>query len=273
MPLDIAGLVEHATAWLLCNNRLDLGHDIERLKPSIRQLAGLLPTLLPATDRAIAEERARRLVAAGVPQRLAAAIGGTPFLAAALEIVDLAERASQPLERAAHTYYETGAHFALGEMRAAARRLPSETAWQRQAVDTVVDELFTLQVEIASHALQVAAEAPNPLAAWAKERAAALASAEAIAAELRAGAAPDLAMLVVVVRQLHQALGLFQRMRWTRGKRIATPDLWRFERCTLSKAISRTRPGATSRTGPNRFTVLSRTHLSSRRNSSSVKPE
>jgi len=207
MLLDIAGLVEHATAWLLRNGRLDFGHDTEQLKPSIRQLAGLLPTLLPASDRAVAEERARRLVAAGVPQRLAAAIGGTPFLAAALEIADLAERVSQPLERAARTYYETGAHFALGEMRAAARRLPAETAWQRQAVDTVIDDLFTLQAEIASHALQVAVEAPDPLAAWAKERAAALAPAETIAAELRAGAAPDLAMLVVAGRQLHQALG------------------------------------------------------------------
>ena len=71
----------------------------------------------------------------------------------------------------------------------------------------MIDDLFTLQAEIASHALQVAAEAPDPLAAWAKERAAALAPAEAIAAELRAGAVPDLAMLVVAGRQLRQALG------------------------------------------------------------------
>ena len=207
MLLDIAGLVEHATAWLLRNQRLDLGHDIERLKPSIRELAGLLPTLLPASDRAIVEERARRLEAAGVPQRLATAIAGAPLLTAALEIADLAERAAQPLERAARTYYATGAHFALGEMRAAARRLPAETAWQRQAVDTVVDDLFTLQAEIALRALQGSTEAPDPLAAWEKNRAAALAPAEAIAAETRAGAVPDLAMLVVASRQLRQALG------------------------------------------------------------------
>jgi hypothetical protein len=36
----------------------------------------------------------------------------------------------------------------------------------------------------------------NPLSAWAKVREAALASAEAIAAELRSASAPDLAMLV-----------------------------------------------------------------------------
>ena len=207
MLLDIAGLVEHATAWLLLHNRLDLAHDIERLRPNIRELAGLLPAVLPATDRVIAEQRAARLVGEKVPQRLAAAIGGTPFLAAALEIADLMEGTLQPLDRAARTYYASGARFALGEMRSAVRRLPAETAWQRQAVETVTDELFTLQAEIAYSALHASLDAADPLAAWTKERATALAPAEAIAAELRAGATPDLAMLVVASRQLRQALG------------------------------------------------------------------
>jgi len=207
MLLDIAALVEHATAWLLRHERLDLGHDIEQLRPSIRELAGLLPTVLPETDRAIADERTRRLTRAKVPQRLAAAIGGTPFLAAALEIADLNERTLQPLERAARTYYAAGAHFALGEMRASARRLPAETAWQRQAIETVIDDLFALQSETALSALQGSMDGSDPLAAWTKQRAPALAPAEAVAAELRAGAAPDLAMLVVASRQLRQALG------------------------------------------------------------------
>ena len=53
MLLEIGGLVEHATAWLLRHDRLDLAHDIERLRPSIREVAGLLPRVLPASDRAI----------------------------------------------------------------------------------------------------------------------------------------------------------------------------------------------------------------------------
>jgi glutamate dehydrogenase len=206
MLLDITSLVEHAVTWLLRHDRLDLGHDIERLRPSIRELAGLLPTLLPASDRAVLDERGHRLMAANIPRRLAAVIGGTPFIAAALEIADLTERTLQPFDRVARTYYAAGAHFALGELRAAARRLPAETAWQRQAVDTVIDDLFTLQAEIAHSALQASLDAADPLAVWAQERASAVAPAEAIAAELRTGAAPDLAMLVVASRQLRQAL-------------------------------------------------------------------
>jgi glutamate dehydrogenase len=207
MLLDIAELVEHAAAWLQRGDRLGLGQEIARLGPSVRQLTATLLELLPAADRAALDARSQRLITAGVPQPLALAVAGTVFLAAATEIADLAERASQPLDRAARVYYGAGARFALDEMRAAARRLPAETAWQKQAVETVIDELFGLQAEIAFRVLQAAPGAPDPLTVWAKDRVPALAPAEAIAAELRAGAAPDLAMLVVATRQLHQALG------------------------------------------------------------------
>jgi hypothetical protein len=49
--------------------------------------------------------------------------------------------------------------------------------------------------------------ATGPLSGWAKVREVAFAPAEAIAAELRTASAPDLAMLVLAVCQLRQALG------------------------------------------------------------------
>jgi hypothetical protein len=47
----------------------------------------------------------------------------------------------------------------------------------------------------------------DPLSAWARVREGAFAPPEAIAAETRTAAAPDLAMLVVACCQLRQALG------------------------------------------------------------------
>jgi glutamate dehydrogenase len=211
MLLDIAGLVEHACAWLLHRGRLDLGGDIARLAPPVRQLVKSLPELLPAGDRAAVDAAAAALAASGVPASLAARIGGIGFLAAALEIADLSERGKQSLARAARVYYGAGARFALDEMRNAARRLPAETAWQKQAVETVVDDVFALQSELAARILDTA-EGPtengsDPVSAWAAERAVPLAPAEAMAAELRRTANPDLAILVVAARQLRQVLG------------------------------------------------------------------
>ena len=62
-----------------------------------------------------------------------------------------------------------------------------------------------------------------------------------------------------------------------RGKRMATPDLCRVERCRPSKATSNTKPNSrsarTERTGPKRSIVWSRTNLSINFSSSSVKPK
>jgi glutamate dehydrogenase len=93
-------------------------------------------------------------------------------------------------------------------MRAAARRLPTETQWQKLAVEATIDDLLTLQVDLVSRILAMAeAPSPDPLAPWSTAHAADLARAEALARELCASANPDLAMLVVAARQLRQMLG------------------------------------------------------------------
>ena len=209
MLLDIAGVVEHAAAWLLRANRLDLGRETARFAPAVRHLAEIIAELLPAGERALLDERTARLANAGVPLPLAARVGGVIFLTTSLEVGELAERTAQPIDRAARVFYGAGARFALDEMRDAARRLPAETPWQKAAVETLIDDFYALQTGFAEQALAAAGAegAADPLAAWAASHAAQCAPAEAIAAELRATALPDLAMLVVAGRQLRQALG------------------------------------------------------------------
>ncbi len=108
MLLEIGDLIERTAAWLLYRRRLELGPDIKTFGPSVRRLAASLFELLPPRDRSLVAERRLRLTEAGVPETLAARIGGTMFLASALDIADLAERSNQPLDRAAGVYYGVG---------------------------------------------------------------------------------------------------------------------------------------------------------------------
>ena len=208
MLYEIIGLIEHAAGWLLCSRRLDFGRETARLAPGTHMLAASLSEVLPKGDASVVAERSQRFREAGVPEALAGRIAASIFLACAVDIVDLAERSAQPLDRAARIYYGVGTHFALDEMRSAARRLPAETPWQKLAVDAMIDDLFILQVDLATRVLasDYAAD-PDPLVAWSGARADSFARAEALARELRAATTPDLAMLVVVSRQLRQALG------------------------------------------------------------------
>jgi glutamate dehydrogenase len=209
MILDIADLVERAAGCLLYRKRLALRPEIGKLAPSVRRIAASLSDLLPPSDRNLVSERSLRFVEAGVPEALATRVGGTMFLAAALDIADLAERSGQELDQAARVYYAVGARFALDEMRVAARRLRAETPWQKQAVEATIDDLFALQTDLAARILasSSSAQPEDPIAAWSSAHAAALAPAEPLIRELRVAATPDLAMLVVASRQLRQALG------------------------------------------------------------------
>ncbi len=211
MLIDITQVVEHAAAWLLRENRLDLTADAARFAPALGGLSAIVADLLPPSERIEYDARLARFAAAGVPRALAARIAGMVFLTTAFEIADLAGRAGQSVERAARCFYGVGARFALDELRAAGRRLPAETAWQKTAVEALIDDFYALQTGLADRVLRSAPKgngaAEDPVAAWAATRAAQLAPADAIVAELRAAANPDLAMLVVAGRQLRQALG------------------------------------------------------------------
>jgi glutamate dehydrogenase len=210
MLIDIAGVVEHGAAWLLRAGRLDIGREVGHFAPAIAHLDLVIADLLPAGERAHYDRRAAEFAAAGVPPPLAGRVAGLIFLTTAFEVGDLAERTARPIDLAARTFYGVGARFAIDEMRAAARQLPAETPWQRAAADTLIDDFYSLQAEFAAQALDGASDVAgvaDPLAAWIDSRAARLAPAEALAAEMRAAANPDLAMLVVAGRQLRQALG------------------------------------------------------------------
>jgi glutamate dehydrogenase len=209
MLLEIADLIERAAGWLLYRKRLALGPEIGKFAPSVHGIADSLSDLLPPSDGNIVSERSLRFAEAGVPEALATRVGGTMFLAAALDIADLAERSGQELDQAARVYYGVGAQFALDEMRVAARRLRAETPWQKQAVEATIDDLFALQTDLAARILASGsgAQPEDSIAAWSSAHAAPLAPAEPLIRELRVTATPDLAMLVVASRQLRQALG------------------------------------------------------------------
>ena len=210
MLLDIADIVEHAATWLLRAGRVGFS-EIARSAPSVERLSAVIGDMLPADERALLDRRVAALAEAGVPPPVAERVGGIVFLTTAFEIGDIAGRSGQPIDRAAGVFYGVGARFALDGLRDAARRLPAETQWQKAAVDTLIDDFYSLQADLAERVLKgpvgAASDIGDPIAAWAATRTAQLAPAEAIAAELHAAPAPDLAMLVVAGRQLRQVLG------------------------------------------------------------------
>jgi glutamate dehydrogenase len=187
-------------------NRVDIGAETARLKPAVAELGEIAAGLLPPTERALLDNRVARFAAAGVPLPLARRLGQVIFLTTALEIGDLALSTGQPIEAVARTFYGIGARFALDDLRAAARALPAASRWQKTAAEMLIDDFYGLQADLARRVLEFA-DTPDPLAAWSKSHAAAVAVAGTVATELRAAPTPEVAMLLVAGHRLRQAAG------------------------------------------------------------------
>jgi glutamate dehydrogenase len=207
MLLDINEVVAHAAGWLLRANRVSIGSETAHFAPGVRRLSELVAELLPPAERSLCDARIARFAGAGVPAPLAERVGRFIFLTTALDVGSLAERTHQPIERVARTFYAVGARFALDDLRAAARRLPAETGWYKAAAETLIDDFYRLQSDLAERVLNDAERTADPLADWISAHASVMAPVDAIATELRAGERPDLALLIVAGRQLRQACG------------------------------------------------------------------
>ena len=212
MLLDIAGADR-------ARRRLAAARQPARYRPRDRAFrAGVCsisrrssPELLPAGERALLD-RARRAARRTPACRSSSprAIAGVIFLTTGFEVGDLAERtgaAGRP----------RGADFLRGRRPFRARRdarrgaPPAGRDRLSEGGGRDADRRFLrgagrIRGAGAGGRGPRRRSASDPLAAWVKDHAGQLAPAEAVAAELRAAAAPDLAMLVVASRQLRQAL-------------------------------------------------------------------
>ena len=145
------------------------------------------------------------LTEAGVPETLARSIASLPLMNAALDIVSIADGDAGRVPDMARVYFGIGARFGFDWLRAAARRIDTQTAWQRQAVQAMVDDLYALQHELVLQVIDAAGSAKAGdaiVAVWAETREALVGRTEQIIADMQAAGSADLAMLAVAARQL-----------------------------------------------------------------------
>ncbi len=201
---EINRMLERGTAWFL-RNRSHPYSIIEasaELAPGIVELEGSLEEALPPQRRGILEDQANRFVALGAPLELARKVGRLVALASGPDIVTIARVREVEVTEAAKIYYAAGVRLSLGWMRFLVENLPVSTHWQKLASSALLDELYGLQRELASKAI----EAKQTLEEWLAGRGRGLERLEQLTAELRAVPHPDLAMLTVAARQIRGLL-------------------------------------------------------------------
>jgi glutamate dehydrogenase len=207
MLREIKRFMERAVTWFMQNgdHPLDIEKNIKNFRPGIAALTKALPTVLSDEARATLKARVQTYKTAGVPEGLAHSVASLAQLNAALDIVCIAGADARDVPAMAKVYFGIGARFGFDWLRAAARRIEAQTAWQRQAIQAMIDELYALQHELVTQVIDAAGgvtAADAIVSVWTDSRKTLVTRTEQTLSDIKAAGAADLAMVAVALRQL-----------------------------------------------------------------------
>ncbi|MGF7176429.1 NAD-glutamate dehydrogenase [Azospirillum doebereinerae] len=208
LVLESVRLMERAVAWFLVNagHPLDLAAETAAFRPGVEALTASLDTVLDAEESSRLAARVAESAGQGVPDDLARRLAALPVLAAAPDLVRIAEKTGRAVAAVASVYFGLGRRFGLEWLRDRADGAKVDNHWQRQAVAAIVDDLFAHQSALTVRVLENGAgedtAADTVVEEWIARRRPVVERVEQLLAELRAQPAIDLAMLAVANRQL-----------------------------------------------------------------------
>ena len=207
MLLDASRLLDRGTLWFLRSRRLadDMAATIALFTPRAEALAGRLPELIDAGERARADKIAGDYAARGVPAALAARVVALDTLYATLDIVEIAEATKRPVEVVADVYFRVSARLGVPWLREKIAALPEDQHWRRLAKGAMLDDLSSLQRAVATELVAGGGENADPqtlITAWQERNRRAIEREDQLLGELRAASAVDPAMLSVALREL-----------------------------------------------------------------------
>lgn len=194
-PRDVSGLVTTYEGPL------------QELLPELYQLASL-------SEREDVEHRVKERTAQGVPDALALNVSLLPLVAPLGDVVQLGFETYHSVGETARVYFRVGEKFGLTWLRSLARRLPTERAWDRQAVAAVLNDLHATQRSLVEVMLRSSAASVPPqliIDAWCSKRQSLVDRNAQLVAELQATVSPNFAMLAVANGHLKSLLADAQK--------------------------------------------------------------
>jgi glutamate dehydrogenase len=174
---------------------LDVAAAVAAFAPGVARLAGLLPGLLSAADRQVADGRAAGWVEAGAGKDLAARVAVLDALAPALDLVQVAG-GPEVLPDVAAVYFALGTALELDWLRDRIAALPRDDRWQALARSALGDDYGRERAALTADVLQ-----GGGLEQWMARHRPEVERFLAVIDDIRAGASPDLATLSVAMRE------------------------------------------------------------------------
>lgn len=202
--IDIAALIRHGTLWLLRNapRPIAIARMVETFAPAIAKLQAALPGILGESEAKAYRERAADLQRQGFPEAVARRIASLATLGAAFDIVTVAHQKKRPVEDVGRAYFAVGEKLGIDWLRGGAERLVPQTHWERQAITSVVDDLYGSQRALAGAVLGNGKSSEDALKRWSSIHGATIERTRALVGEFRAAGDIDVAKLAIANRAI-----------------------------------------------------------------------
>jgi glutamate dehydrogenase len=211
MLLEARRLVERATRWLLRNRRppLDIAAEVERFTAGAQALSEALPEIVVEDERASWDEHVGGLVAARVPEPLAARVASMTALFAALDVVEVASATGRPVHDVAALHFLLGGRLHLHWLGDQIAALPRSNRWEAMARAALRDDLFSLHAELTADVLREGptdGSAASRLDAWMAANATPVGRCLEILGDIRTAGTYDLTTLPVALREVRNLI-------------------------------------------------------------------
>ena len=144
--LEFRRLLDRASRWFLTTRptNIDVASEIARFQGPVAEFRPRMLELLQGSERKRLERRTKDLEKVGIPADLARRAASLLDVFSLLDVVDLAEELSLPVEEVAGVYYYASEKFGIDQMLTKVSRLPREDRWDALARGAMRDDLYAV---------------------------------------------------------------------------------------------------------------------------------
>ena len=170
---SVQALLLDRMVWFLRHADLSqgLGAVTAHYAQGIAEVEAALDEALTPELRDAAAVRMAELVGAGVPADAASRLARLPLLAAAPDIVLVADRSGRAIRDVAATYFAAGALFGLDRVRTPARAIRINDYFDQLALDRALDAIAEAERRMTAEMIATGAAGAPAVEAWVQQRA------------------------------------------------------------------------------------------------------
>jgi glutamate dehydrogenase len=198
-------LVESTARWYLVRAPgLRLGEAVGQARAAFLELSSVIEQIGPEAWREQRERETERLMAAGVPEELVRRHAFQDELVHGPDIISVARAVGRPVLEVARGFFLLGERLDIDWLEQRLAEQPAKTRWQRWALHSMEDDLYTIRREIIETVLEHAGGRPidEAVDAFLEYRSAAYGRVQRFMRSLAMEGVSDLSQLTVALRQL-----------------------------------------------------------------------